>query len=59
MIKKEFGAAAAAAANDSKRQHFLSDVESGISLHLRWVHGGLLFTKSAISPLIVHDLVSA
>lgn len=57
MIKKEFGAAAAA--NDSKRQHFLSDVESGISLHLRWVHGGLLFTKSAISPLIVHDLVSA
>lgn len=35
-----------------------SQTQSGISLHLRWVHRGPLFTKSALSPLIVHDLVS-
>ena len=42
----------------ARDKHFHSDVERGISLHLRWVRGGPLFTKSAIPPLIVHDLIS-
>lgn len=34
------------------------NTESGVSLHLRWVHGGPLFTKSAIFPLIVWSAFS-